>query len=573
MRVSTLLLLQGLTCTLLYAGMAPARAVASETTMAIGKVQGQGDRSAHEGQAVVVEGAVTGNFSSGLGGFFMQDTGDGDAKTSDAVFVVHAADALPMLRAGDRVRVRGVVVEDSADNRAGTVTTLQPERIDVIGRGEIARQHLKAAPQDWESLEGMWVQIDAPLTLNSTDARFAETTASFDGRLWTPAEIAIPGSDAIKQVETENTRRRVVLDDASNRRDPERVWYLPTGSVRGGSVATGVQGIVDQRHGQYRLQLTEPLTVTTAARPDAPEVGGTVKVAVFNLENMFNGDGAGGGFPTRRGAKSPAQLQAQTAKLVSTLHALDADIAALMELENDGYGPQSSLAQFVDALNADGGDWRFVDAGTGPGEDEIRVGLIYRANKVTPQGKPAVLEGGPFGDRSRVPLAQAFKRGDGPTLVVVANHFKSKGCSEATGTDMDTKDGQGCWNALRVDSAKRLDAWLQTDPTGHDSALKLIVGDLNAYAMEEPVRVLRDAGWVDAFSAAKVEQPYSYVYNGQSGRLDHALLSPALADKLKGAREWHSNADEPDGAGYADDNTPGPWRSSDHDPMLLGFDL
>jgi predicted extracellular nuclease len=319
--------------------------------------------------------------------------------------------------------------------------------------------------------------------------------------------------------------------------------------------------------------LTEPLVVTAAARPDAPEVDGTVKVAVFNLENMFNGDGMGGGFPTRRGAQSSAQLQAQTAKLVATLDALDADIAALMELENDGYGPQSSLAQFVDALNANGGDWRFVNAGSGPGEDEIRVGLIYRASKVTPQGKPAVLEGGPFGDRSRVPLAQAFRRGDGPIFVVVANHFKSKGCSEATGADMDAKDGQGCWNALRVDSAKRLDAWLQTDPTGHDSALKLIVGDLNAYAMEEPVRVLRDAGWVDAFAAVKVEQPYSYVYNGQAGRLDHALLSPALADKLKGAREWHSNADEPDAAGYADSNTPGPWRSSDHDPMLLGFDL
>ncbi len=573
MRVSHLLLLPGFACAVLYAGMTPARAVASEATMAIGKVQGQGDRSAHEGQAVAVEGVVTGNFSSGLGGFFMQDAGDGDVTTSDAVFVVHPEDALPKLRAGDRVRVRGVVVEDSADNRAGTMTTLRPEHIEVIGRGDIARQRLKDVPQDWEPLEGMWVQIDAPLTLNSTDARFAETTASFDGRLWTPAEIAIPGSPEIKQVEADNARRRLVLDDASNRRDPDRIWYLPEGVARGGGIATGVQGIVDQRHGQYRLQLTEPLTITAATRPDAPAVDGTVKVAVFNLENMFNGDGLGGGFPTRRGAKSPAQLQAQTAKLVATLHALDADIAALMELENDGYGPQSSLAQFVDALNADGGDWRFVDAGTGPGEDEIRVGLIYRASKVTPQGKPAVLEGGPFGDRSRVPLAQAFKRADGPTFVVVANHFKSKGCSEATGADMDAKDGQGCWNALRVDSAKRLDAWLQTDPTGHDSALKLIVGDLNAYAMEEPVRVLRDAGWVDAFAAAKVEQPYSYVYNGQSGRLDHALLSPALAGKLKGAREWHSNADEADGAGYADGNVPGPWRSSDHDPMLLGFDL
>lgn len=559
--------------TLLPLGSLPARAV-SDVWVPIGSLQGSGEVSPKVGEEVTTVGIVTGSFSEGLGGFFLQNEGDGDPRTAEGLFVMAAeGSVLPDVQAGDRVRVSGLLTEEKADNRNGSLTSLRANHVEKTGRGEITPLRLTQPPQDWEALEGMLVRIDAPLTLNSTDTRFAETIASFDGRLWTPTELAAPGSDQIKQVEADNARRRLVLDDGSNRRDPEQVSYLADGVVRGGSVAQGALGIVDQRHGQYRLQLTEPLSTAAAARPDAPKVDGTVKVAVFNLENLFNGDGLGGGFPTNRGAKSPAQLQAQTAKLVATLHALDADIAALMELENDGYGPASSIAQFVDALNADGGDWRFVDAGTGPGEDEIRVGLIYRASKVTPQGKPAVLEGGPFGDRSRVPLAQAFRRGDGPTFVVVANHFKSKGCSEATGADMDAKDGQGCWNALRVESAKRLDAWLQADPTGHDTALKLIVGDLNAYAMEAPVRLLRDAGWVDAFTAAKVEHPYSYVYNGQAGRLDHALLSPALADNLKGAREWHSNADEPDGAGYADDNTPGPWRSSDHDPMLLGFDL
>ena len=70
-----------------------------------------------------------------------------------------------------------------------------------------------------------------------------------------------------------------------------------------------------------------------------------------------------------------------------------------------------------------------------------------------------------------------------------------------------------------------------------------------------------------------MEQPYSYLYGGMLGRLDHALLSPALAKRLRGASEWHSNADEGDGEGYAGSDTVGPWRSSDHDPMLLGFDL
>ena len=54
--------------------------------------------------------------------------------------------------------------------------------------------------------------------------------------------------------------------------------------------------------------------------------------------------------------------------------------------------------------------------------------------------------------------------------------------------------------------------------------------------------------------------------------LAHALLSPALARRVAGAAEWHSNADEPETHGYRAGGT-GPWRSSDHDPLLLGFHL
>ena len=43
------------------------------------------------------------------------------------------------------------------------------------------------------------------------------------------------------------------------------------------------------------------------------------------------------------------------------------------------------------------------------------------------------------------------------------------------------------------------------------------------------MRALVEAGWRDAFEVAGIRDPYSYVYDGQLGRLDHALLSPALA--------------------------------------------
>ncbi|PPJ40873.1 MULTISPECIES: ExeM/NucH family extracellular endonuclease [unclassified Pseudoxanthomonas] len=566
-----------LTLALLASFSLPAcAATPKERIVPIGDVQGEGARSPLDGQTVTVEGVVTAAFAN-LGGVFVQDTGDGKATTSDALFVAFEdGTPAPLLTAGDRIRVRGIVGERKAGGD-DTLTALHAPVIQSRGTGRIAPTVLTAQPADWERYEGMLVRIDAPLTLSGTDAlgRFGELTTSFGGRLWQPSEVAVPGSADAKRLAADNARRTLVLDDGSTQRDPATVWYVKKGQpLRTGTVLTGAQGIVDARHGGWRLQLTVAPTIAAPERPAAPQVAGTVRIAAFNLENLFNGDGKGGGFPTVRGAKTAAQYQAQVQKLVGTIRGLDPDIAALMELENDGYGADSSLAQLVAALNAGGGTWRFIDAKQGPGPDTIRVGIIYRSDKVTPTGKPATLQAGPFGERSRSPLAQAFVRDTGKPFVVVANHLKSKGCSEATGLDADQKDGAGCWNALRLDSAQRLDAWLKTDPTRTRSDRVVMLGDFNAYAMEAPVRWLRDdAGWVDAFKQAGIEHPYSYVYSGLSGRLDHALLSPSLAKQLRGAAEWHINADEQDAQGYADGDPAVPFRSSDHDPLLLGFDL
>ncbi|WP_058835992.1 ExeM/NucH family extracellular endonuclease [Luteimonas abyssi] len=554
--------------------VAPAGPAGSADVIAIGEVQGPDARSPLEGRTVAVEGVVTGAFSRHLGGWFVQDGGDGDPATSDALFVLDDTADAP--RQGTRVRVHGRVVEHGEPG-APTLTALVPERVRTLDRAPLpAPVVLDAPPDDWTVYEGMRVRIDAPMTLTGHHelARRGVLMASFGDRLYTPTEIAAPGPGA-RTVADDNARRLLRLDDA--RADTaRRVWYLPDDhqAPRSGSPVSDVEGIVDVRWGDVRLQLTAPLRVGVAARPDPPQVPGDVRVAALNLENLFNGDGHGGGFPTARGARTPEEYATQLARHVATLRALDPDIVALMELENDGDGPESALAALVDALATDGTRWRFVAAGDHSGGDAIRVALIYRADRVRAHGAPATLTEAPFGAGSRVPLAQAFVPvSGGPALVVVANHFKSKGCGEARGADADQGDGQACWNAHRTEAARRLDAWLASDPTGAGSGLTALLGDLNAYAMEDPLRLLRAAGWRDAFAEAGIERPYSYVFNGQAGRLDHALLSPALAARLAGAALWHANADEPSSLGYRDDASRHVWRSSDHDPLLLGFHL
>lgn len=566
----------------LLLAMAPIPALAADTAIElshIGQAQGDGARSPLAGQPVAFSATVGADFREGLGGLFVQDRGDGDPATSDGLFVRPAEGfAFPDdLAMGRQCRFQGRLVEEKRG--ADTTTTLLAERIDRCRDGvPVPALALEGLPADWEALEGMRVRIDAPLAVTGTDAlgRYGELAVSFDGRLWQPSEIARPGSSAYAEAVAHNARQRLLLDDGSTQRDPADVaWLAGRTAPRVGDEVRGIEGVVDRNHGHWRLQLDTVPTFEPGERPSPPQVPGNVRVAAFNLENLFNGDGRGGGFPTARGARTPQALEAQLAKLVATLHALDPDVAALMELENDGYGEDSSVARLVRELNADGAQWRFVDTTTGPGPDAIRVGLIYRGDRLVARGKPSVLEGGPFGERSRVPLAQAFQRkGGGKEFVVVANHLKSKGCSDAEGADADQKDGQGCWNALRLDSAQRLHAWLQAAPLGRARDRIVILGDFNAYAMEDPVHWLREeGGWTDAFAAAGVQRPYGYIYQGLSGRLDHALLSPALVPHLRGAAEWHVNADEPDDAGYAGRNAPGPWRSSDHDPLLLGFDL
>lgn len=548
----------------------------------IGSVQGSGAASPLAGQRVTVAGRLTADLRSGLGGFTLRGADDGNPATSDGLFVAtEQGDSLP---GAGCLRVTGTVAELPAGRDGGSLTTLRAERIEAAScRGLPAATPLELAapPADWSAYESLPVRISAPLTVVGLHnlGRHGEVWAAFGGRLWQASEVAEPGSAQAHAIEADNQARLLVLDDASTASQPALPHLQPAGRLpRAGMQLEAVQGIVDRRgSSSWRLQLTQPLQLPAPERPAAaPQVPGRVKVAAFNLENYFNGDGSGGGFPTLRGAQDAAALAAQQAKLVTSINGLGADVAALMELENDGYGPASSIAQLVAALNADPagpGDWRFVDAGHGPGTNPIRVGIIYRTGRLAALGKPAVLEDGPFVEHSRVPLTQAFGHAGGQPFTVTAIHLKSKGCGAATGADADQGDGAGCWNATRTDSAQRIVAWLQADPTATGSTHAVVLGDFNAYAMEAPLRALDAAGWRDAFAVAGVERPYSYVYNARLGRLDHALLSPSLAPLLRGAAEWHINADEPDAHGYAEGNTPGPWRSSDHDPVLLGLDL
>ena len=541
-------------------------------TTPIGAIQGAGPSSPRLGAEASVEGVLTADFSAGLGVWAMQDAGDGDAATSDAIFLV-GIDG--QAKVGDHLRVRGRVAERDA-GKGSSLTVLEVAGTDRLAPMPMpAARMLTAVPADaaaWESLEAMRVALPADAVLAGTQnaARFGEWQVALGGRAWTPTEVALPGA-AANALARDNRARLLWLDDgdARERADGPMRRDIP----RTGSRLAAAEGIVDEGFGRYRVQLAAVPRIDPAARPAPPARSGDVRIAAMNLENLFNGDGRGGGFPTERGAKTEAAYLHQRAKLVAALAGLDADVIELMELENDAAGPLSSEAQLVGALNAaPGGDWRAIAMPANASTDAIRVGLIYRASRVAPVGTAATFDAGPFAGHSRPPLLQSFRAGEGPVFAVVANHFKSKGCRDARDADADQRDGQSCWNATRLDSARRLDGWLRQRLGAKLAVPAVMLGDFNAYAMEDPPRWLREAGWRDAFAVVGAGHPYSYVYDGQTGRLDHALLTPTLAARLAGAAEWHINADEADVA-ESPDAPVTPYRSSDHDPLVIDLRL
>jgi hypothetical protein len=166
-------------------------------------------------------------------------------------------------------------------------------------------------------------------------------------------------------------------------------------------------------------------------------------------------------------------------------------------------------------------------------------------------------------------------------FTTVVSHFKSKGWGDATGADLDQGDGQGCYNATRVAAAEALVSWLDGDPTVSGDPDVFLVGDFNSYAKEDPIDVLVAAGYVDLGRAFDGDETYSYVFDGQWGYLDYAFASSSVVDRVTGTTEYHINADEVPVLDYNTDFksagqiaslfAPDEFRTSDHDPIIVGF--
>jgi hypothetical protein len=490
----------GLSVLVLGSGLAGA-----QTTTRICAVQGSGPVPAALGTRVTVSGVVTVAFRN-AGGFFLQEPScDGDTATSDALFV-DARGLATWPPAGERATVTGRVANESG------LTSVVAESASDDGRYAGSVEAVRTSPPAdpaaaaayLESQEGMLVALAPSRVVGATDA--------------TGTAYVVPEASGVA---------RLYRGDADGHKlgvaSPE-AWLL----ANQGDLATDVSGpLVETAAGFAVWVRAARPPVLAAGRPAAadaaPTPAGTLSIATYDL-------GATGSVAARAqsiaaGLAAPDVLVVQGALSPETL----ADLAADPTLIAYGYR----------AVAAEGSD-----------PDGRRVGLLYRADRVTLRA----FETRPGAGAGRAPLVAHLQTTQGERIALVGCDFLAvPGALDAA--------------AARMGHADHVRALADEIRLAEPDARLVVLGDLDDGETSAPVLRLLAGGLLsDLHGRLPAERPYTAVAQGVSVAADYVLVDAVLAARVVELRAVHVNADW----GRAAPGSAAPAsRVADHDPLLL----
>lgn len=597
--------------TALAAGLlAVSSSSASAAEVRVHDIQGATRLSPLAGRQVTdVTGIVTGVRTYGSKGFWIQDpNADADPATSEGVFVYTGSAALTV-RAGDAVRVSGTVGEyvpggEASGNQSLTQLTKPTVTVESSGNALPAPVTVTAGsvpsayapdgdPRDggsintlplkprsyaldlYESLEGMNVRVGTSRVVGATDP-YAE--------LWiTVKPHENPnrrGGTVYGSYDDQNTGRLQIQQLAPISERP-----FPKANV-GDSLSGGAEGPLDfNQFGGYTLvarTLGEVEDKGLVREKTRRQAKGELAVATYNVENLDPGD-------------PQTKFDALAGAVVSNL--ASPDILALEEIQddngakNDGtVSAEATLKKFADAIVAAGGpryEWRSIDPqnnkdGGEPGGN-IRQVFLFNPERVSftdrgdgdaTTGTGVVRSSGraaltlspgrvdpantAWAD-SRKPLAGEF-RFRGRSVIVVANHFGSKGGDE--GLTSRHQPPVRSSEAKRLRQAQAVNSFVRDVRKAQKNADVVVVGDVNDFEFSRTTAALEAGGALrSAVESLPRSERYSYVYQGNSQVLDQILTSPGVGragSKGFSYDSVHINAE------FAEQN-------SDHDPQVLRF--
>jgi uncharacterized protein len=568
------------------------------TALQISEIQGTTRLSSVDGTQVSTTGTITAVRAFGSArGFWMQDaTPDADPATSEGIFVFTGS-TTPAVAPGHDVTVVGTVDEFYPDG--SPATAVHPSTTELVGATwttsstgnplpaaevlgpdtvpeaftpepggsteGLTLQPTRYALDFYESREGMRVQV--------SDAWVVGPTTPFNDLFVTSDPTQNPtvrGGTLFGGYDQQNGARLLVQSLI-----PFAVRPFPQVNV--GDVLTGdTVGPLDySRFGGYMVQATElgieqdnGLTreVTSAQRENE------LAIATYNVENLD---------PTDPGDKF-ARL---AAGVVTNLRS--PDIVAVEEIQdnngptNDGtVAAHQTLDMFVAAIVAAGGpayEWRQIDpvnlADGGEPGGNIRVAFLFNPERfdfvdrpggdattavdvvASPGGRPrlSISPGriNPTNDawlNSRKPLVGEFRFND-KTVIVVANHFNSKGGDQPLTSRFQPPTRST--EVQRLQQAAEVRAFVDDLQAIHPSANVVVLGDLNDFEFSPTLATLTAGGaLLDLITTLPVNERYNYVFQGNSQTLDHILVGGRMKsvayDVVRVNAEFHDQVSDHD---------------------------
>lgn len=573
-------------------------AAAAADALVIGELQGTSHISPYNNTDVAnILGIVTARDNNG---FWIQDGGDGNALTSDAIYVFRGSGgSKPAV--GSAVSVGGRLVEFRPGGDATNLTLTEINATSsfasaaltvlsignalpaarLIGAGFLPPSAIAPAVANvettpgyvlnpaqysmdyYESLEGMRVTLPSAISSGPTSG----------GDTFVVSTLQAPAGSRLPAVLTAGNfnGQRIYIDN--------RIITNNAPNVSAGARIDNITGVVDYSFANYRLLLTENATVVSNNLPKetAAIAPGRFGIASYNVENLA-------------GNAAASRFTAIAGQIAGSLGA--PQIISLQEIQDNNGTTNNGTVSAATTLNnlaaelntATGRNYQWVTVDPANNQDggatggNIRQAFMYDSARVSfsgvvggaltamtasagaggqivlSHGAARVDPGNAAWSNSRKPLVTEFAV-DGQQIIVIANHFNSKiGDEPLYGPEQPPTEGTA---TQRLAQAQVLGSFVQGLLAINPNANIVLTGDFNDFQFAASLQPLYAAGLTNLTNTLDANDRYSYVYEGNGQVLDHVWVSANLLNKGQLAYDIvHVNA------GYLD-------QVSDHDPVLL----
>ncbi len=420
----------------------------------------------------------------------------------------------------------------------------------------VAQTHITITdPQNWTVNElkqyvGQTVIFDNPMLISSASGDVYISPR----RLFTPTNQVLPRTPEYRNLLTLNSLGAIRLENySSSYPEPQVRTGVKVYNLKAKVYADHLEMIDGEWRGNLRADLEKGI----------PDVGDySLLVCGMNLEYYLNQQYDNSGM----GPSSNSEHQAQRAKISKALSKINADLYGFVEIQQG----DSAINEIAKDLTANTGrPFKAMLNGTSANGTYTTALFVYCPDKVRPYGAMQEVR---EGVRTRKFMQTFEEIATGEKFIFSINHFKAKSGS-GTGADANQGDGQGSFNATRIGEANGVINKYRTMSAALGDKDILIMGDLNAYAKEDPITTFLKKGFYDLHRSFHADSSYSYTFAGTAGYLDHAIASATMLGQVTGMAGYNINSDENDRYTYDKSSDRTMFRCSDHDPVIVGLRL